>query len=257
MEIIPNRLSPNSHASQPPPNHAKPALTSEDHKAAVMLLQQGQTFSMDVDHIDVACSILNEERKEAVTIFFAPSNGVDSHGTLQWVPADAPRMQSERSRTFDLNPVQPMRAGSLRSPIPTRSSRTGHAPHGCTTAHRSAMASSASASKKRVYQSHSNETHRLLIAHHEAGLSSVEIAALMDHQPIDRPQCDQTMARHITSEKEAEGWQSPHEHTHESRTRRHLASAKGARAVVAEARRSRRRRGEEWNSDHSTRCACH
>jgi transposase len=41
------------------------------------------------------------------------------------------------------------------------------------------MASSASASKKRVYESHTNETHRLIIAHHEAGLSSVEIAALL------------------------------------------------------------------------------
>jgi len=74
-------------------------------------LQTGQTFVL---HSDGA-------GREVIFLFFQPSNGADSPGTLHWVPATpsttaasvpvASRISTDRARTFFLNEIRQMRAG--------------------------------------------------------------------------------------------------------------------------------------------------
>lgn len=125
----PNPLSPNTPAS-PPTDGALKAFPPADHKASVALLTAGQSFTLYSFQSDVARSVLNEERRQEVFVFFVSSAGADSPGTLHFVPVMAGQpvvfVQNDKTRAFYLNQMKQMCAGKetaiLRAPIAAHAS---------------------------------------------------------------------------------------------------------------------------------------
>jgi len=118
----PNPLSPNTPAS-PDRTSLQRQTPTLDHKSAVALLAGGQSFNMyPVSSSSNASGNGAAVAKLSVWVYFRPSNGADSPGTLHWVPALGestsqpppfnPSQHLDRSRIFYLNQIRQMRAGA-------------------------------------------------------------------------------------------------------------------------------------------------
>jgi len=136
----PNPMSPNSPAS-PAEGSLRGPMAPVDHKQAVGLLTAGQSFVM---HFPASPPSQPRESAQPVFVFFAPSNGADSPGTLHWVAGANPPLEvangkivvsnADRAHTFFLNTIKQVTmssrpsgsgAGASGAPVLTLFSNTG------------------------------------------------------------------------------------------------------------------------------------